>query len=322
MKRRSALSVWHGIALCVMVGAVAPVAAQTKAAAWQPPRTPDGRPDLQGTWDNTTATQLQRPAEFANKAHFTEDEAREYERTWLERLLKSIPEGDRTGADLNEVYLDPKRVVADRRTSLVVDPPNGRIPPLVKAAQERAAARPPENYDDPEARPITERCLIGNDGGGLALSPPIVPNPFALNYYKIVQTSTHVMLFAENIHDVRIIRIGGKHLPSGLQSWLGDSIGTWEGDTLVVDTTNINEKVRWRGSSTRMHVVERFTRTSPTTITYRATIEDPDTWSAPWTIEVPFVATNQRLFEYACHEGNYSLEGILRGARAEEKAKK
>jgi hypothetical protein len=311
------------VAISVLCGVSAP-AAQSQSSpavrAWQPPRTPDGRPDLQGTWDITTATQLQRPAEFADKTHFTDAEARAYEKTWLERLLKTIPEADRTGADLNEIYLDDKKVVADRRTSLIVEPLNGRVPPLTPAAQARLAARPPENRDDPESRPLAERCLIGNDGGGLAMTAPIVPNPFAMNFYQIVQTPTHVLLFVENMHDARIIRIGGTHLPRHVQTWLGDSIGRWEGDTLVVDTTNLGEKTHWRGTTGKLHVVERFTRTGPTTITYRATVEDVDTWSAPWTLEVPFVASAQRLFEAACHEGNYAIENILRGARFEERA--
>jgi hypothetical protein len=322
MKRWPPVLLW-ALAVVSPVMAQQPPSPPARPAAepWQPPRTPDGRPDLQGTWDNTTATQLQRPPEFKDKAHFTESEAREYERTWLERLLKPLSDGDRYGADLNEIYLDDKKVVADRRTSLIIDPPDGRLPPLVPAAQARNAARPKgENYDDPEARPLSERCLTGNDGGGLAVAAPIVPNPFAMNFYRIVQTPAYVLLFVENMHDARIIRIGGTHLPPQIQTWLGDSVGRWDGDTLVVDTTNLGAKTQWRGTTGRLHVVERFTRTGPKTLTYRATAEDPETWSAPWTLEVPFMASTQRLFEAACHEANYSLEGILRGARAEERA--
>jgi hypothetical protein len=310
---------WRPIVGFVVV--LVPLASTAFGQNVRVPRTADGRPDLQGTWDNTTATQLQRPAEFADKTHFTEDEARAYEKTWLERLLKVIPEDDRTGADLNEIYLDDKKVGANRRTSLIVDPPNGKIPALVKAAQDRNAARPRPTRDDPEARPLGERCLLANDGGGLNVGAPINPNPFGLNYYRIVQTQSHVIIFGENMHESRIIRIGGRHLPDHMQTWLGDSVGRWEGDTLVVDTTNFSEKVHWRGSTPRLHVTERFTRTGPSTLTYRATIEDPDTWEVPWTIEVPFVATTRRLFEYACHEGNWAIEGVLRGARAEERRK-
>src|SRR5262249_22730756 len=156
-------------------------------------------------------------------------------------------------ADLSEVWLNRSKVVPDRRTSLVIDPPSGVLPPLVKAAEERRAARKPPKFDDPEERPLSERCLLGTDAGALSLTPPILPNIFAMNYYRIVQTPTHVMLFTEIVHDARVIRIGGEHLPRGIQRWLGDSVGRWEGDTLVVDTTNISDKVQFRGSTGRIH---------------------------------------------------------------------
>ena len=283
------------------------------------PRTPDGRPDLQGFWTNTTATPLQRPRELGDKRHFSKAEAAEYERTWLERLVQGEDEEDRTGADLNEIYLDDRSVVPDLRTSLIVDPQTGRLPPFVKAAEERLAARPRPNYDDPEARPLGERCILGLDGGS-PLTSPIVPNLYFGNFYQIVQTPAHIMIFTEQIHDARIIRIGGTHVPGAIQRWLGDSIGRWDGDTLVVDTTNINTKGAIRGASAGLHVVERWTRTAPSTVTYRATVDDPETWSVPWTLEFPFAATTQRPFEYACHEGNFAVEGVMRGARADERA--
>jgi len=290
-------------------------------SAWQPPRTPDGHPDLHGFWTNVTATPLERPAEFANKAHFTRAEAAEYERTWMARLIKDEEEVDRTGADLNEVYLDNRKVVPDLRTSLIIEPSNGRLPPLVEAAKARTAALSPPNYDDPEARPLGERCILGIDGGQ-PVTPPIVPNLYNNNSYQIVQTPQYVMIFGEQVHDARIIRIGGRHLPSGVWRWLGDSIGRWEGGVLVVDTTNIHESAAYRGNATaRIHVVERFARTGPSTITYRATVDDPDTWSRPWTLEFPFRAADEGPFEYACHEGNLAIENVLRGARAAEKTK-
>jgi len=290
------------------------------APPWRTPRTPDGRPDLQGTWTNNTATPLARPDEFKDRRTFTDAEAREWERTWLDRLIKTLPEADRTAADLSEDWFNRGKVVPDRRTSLIVDPESGLLPPTVKAAQERAAARPPRDYNDPENRSLGERCLIGMDAGGLSVAPPIVPNPLSMNYYRIVQTPTHIMIFGELVHDARVIRLGGEHLPRRMQRWLGDSVGHWEGDTLVVDTTNVSDKIHWRNSSGAIHVVERFSRTGPSTITYRATVEDHETWSAPWTLEYPFAATSERLFEYACHEHNYSMEGGLRGARADERA--
>ena len=323
---RRALSWSLGIAACGLLVCAVPALPQTAARApasrWHVPRMPDGRPDLQGTWTNNTATPLVRPAALAGKQHFTQEEAAEFERTWLERLVAAVPERDRFGADLSEVWFDRAKVVPDRRTSLIVEPENGLLPPLVPAARDRSAARPPRNYDDPESRPLGERCLVGEDPGGFSAGPPIVPNVFAFNYYRIVQTPAHVMIFSELVHDARIIRIGGEHLPQDIRRWFGDSVGHWEGDTLVVDTTNVSEKVQFAGSTGRIHVVERLTRTGPSTITYRATIDDPETWSTPWTMEVPFAATSARLFEYACHEHNYAMEGGLRGARADEKAGK
>jgi hypothetical protein len=311
------------VACCALVAAVGtqPGGVTNIKEQWRPKRTPDGRPDLQGIWTNTTATPLQRPRELGNKTHFTKAEAEEYARTWMTRLIEDEDEIDRMGADLNEIYLDERTVVPDRRTSLIVEPATGRLPGLVKTAEARMAARPRPNYDDPESRPLGERCILGLDGGQ-PVTPPIVPNLYFGNFYQIVQTPTHLMIFTEQIHDARIVRIGGAHAPAAVQRWLGDSIGRWEGDTLVVDTTNIHELAAFRGATTKIHVVERFTRTGPSTITYRATVDDPDTWSQPWSLEFPFVATTKRPFEYACHEGNRAVEGVLRGARAEEEAKK
>ena len=284
------------------------------------PRTPDGHPDLQGFWTNTTATPFQRPREFGDRSHFTRAEAAEYTRTWLERLVQDEDEQDRTAADLNSTYLDDRTVLPDLRTSLIVDPPTGRLPPRSGAAEGRRSARPPGNYDDPEARPLGERCILGLDGG-MAVTPPIVPNFYFGNFYQIVQTRTHLVIFGELVHDARIVRVGGVHFTPDIPRWLGDSIARWDGDTLVIDTINISEKVGFAGATGRVHVVERLTRTGPSTIVYRATVEDPDTWSAPWTIEFPFVSSAQPPYEYACHEGNYAVEGVLRGARADEKAK-
>jgi len=328
MHSSKVVALWSFVILCILASVASPLWAQSSSLAsvtqpWQPPRTPDGKPDLQGTWTNNTATPLVRPKEYADKRYFTEAEAAEFERSWLARLLRVISDTDRqTAGDLSEDWFDRAKVVPDRRTSLVIDPENGLLPPRVKAADERRAARQPMNYDDPESRSLGERCLLGDDVGGESVTPPIVPNPFAFNYYRIVQTATHVLIFGELVHDARVIRIGGTHLPRGLQQWLGDSVGRWEGDALVVDTTNISEKVHFAGATGGIHVVERFTRTGPSTITYRATVDDPNTWSAPWTMEVPFSTTEERLFEYACHEANYSMAGALRGARAQEKDQK
>jgi hypothetical protein len=279
------------------------------------------RPDLQGIWTNGTVTPLQRPADVASKQVLSEAEAAEYERTWLEQFRKNFPPEDLQAPDLDYTYMDRMKVVASRRTSLILDPPDGRLPALLPAAQARAAARPKSSHDDPELVGLDERCLLSVAFGSSNASPPMVPNPFGQNFYQVVQTLDHVMIFTETVHDARIIRIGGRHLPAHVQLWLGDSIGHWEGDTLVVDTTNFTEKTHFRGSGSRLHVVERFTRTSPSTVGYQFTADDPDTWARPWTAEIPFSATGERMFEYACHEGNHSMENVLRGARAEEKRK-
>jgi hypothetical protein len=275
--------------------------------------------DLQGMWSSGTITPLQRPADLASKEFFSEAETAEYERTWLENFRKNFPPEDLQAPDLDYTYMDRLKVVGTRRTSLITDPADGRLPALLPAAKARADARPPKSNDDPELLGLDERCLLETALGSSNASPPMVPNPFGQNLYQIVQTATHVLIYTEVVHDARIIRIGGQHPPSSVQLWLGDSIGRWEGDTLVVDTTNFTEKSHFRGSGPRLHVVERFTRTAPDAIRYQFTVDDPDTWARSWSAEVPFTATSERIFEYACHEGNYSMLNVLRGARAEQR---
>src|SRR5919197_2288454 len=183
------------------------------------------------------------------------------------------------------------------------------------ASETTASAGPPGAFDNPEQRPLAERCLLGF----LSTSgPPTLPNYFYNNLKQIVQTPTSVMILNEMVHDARVVRIGGEHLPKRVRRWNGDSIGRWDGDTLVVDTTNFTPKTQFQGSSENLHVVERFTRVDPKTILYRFTVEDPTTWDRPWTGEYPWNATDEKLYEYACHEGNYALENMLRGARAKE----
>src|SRR5262245_5615037 len=201
------------------------------------------RRDLSGTWANGTATPLERPAEFKDRKWLSDEEAARYEEGALQRLLDAIPPVDRMlGADLNYTYLDYHRVVEDRRTSLIVDPPDGRIPALVPQAQARLSAPRPPSSDDPETRTFDDRCIISMPFGAANAVPPIVPNPFAANYYQIVQTPDYVMILSELLHDARIIKLNGAHLPAHVQPWLGDSVGRWEGDTLVVETTNFSAK--------------------------------------------------------------------------------
>jgi hypothetical protein len=293
--------------------AVAQVGAQTRTAP---------HPDFQGSWSNGTATPLQRPKELGDQSTLTAAEAAEWERTAVERLRAQIPAPDLDFApDLDETFLETHtmKVIDTRRTSLIVDPANGRLPPLLPAAEARAEKRPPpDNYDDPEAIGLDERCLLEVAFNSSNAAPPMVPNPFGQNYYQFVQTNDYVMIFTEVVHDARIIRIGGSHLPPRMQQWLGDSIGRWDGNTLVVDTTNFTPKSHFAGSGERLHVVERFSPDGPDTIRYRVTVDDPDTWAVPWTAEIPFKRTTQPIYEYACHEGNRAIENYMRGARATE----
>ena len=230
-------------------------------------------------------------------------------------------------------------VDGEKRSSIVIDPPDGKVPPMKPEATQRnnalragavapdageaaAAAGPPGAFDGPELRPLAERCLLGF---GSTSGPPTLPNYFYNNMKQIVQTPTSIMILNEMVHDARVIRMNAQHLPSHIRLWMGDSIGRWEGDTLVVDTTNFTSKTQFRGASDQLHVVERFRRVDANTILYRFTIEDPATWDKPWTGEYPWVATKENLYEYACHEGNHSLGGMLKGARlkeAEDAAKK
>jgi hypothetical protein len=284
-------------------------------------RGPDPHPDLQGYWTNSTATPLERPKELGDKAVFTPEEAARFEQGGMARFLSSIPEDQKvTAADLNDTYLETSdfKVVADRRTSLIIEPANGQLPAPVPDAAKRATTPRARNYDGPEGLTLDERCLTSTDFGYSTAAPPLVPTPF-FNYYQIVQTDSAVVILSEGVHDARIIRVGGQHLPPTMRRWLGDSIGHWEGDTLVVDTTNYSEKSSFHGSSPELHVVERFRRVDANTISYRATVADPGTWTAPWTADIPFVATDSPIYEYACHEANYSMEFSLRGTRAAER---
>jgi hypothetical protein len=274
--------------------------------------------DLQGTWSNGTITPLERPAELASLAYLSPAAATEYESTWLESFRKNFTAEDLMAPDLDYTFMDRLRVVPSRRTSLITDPPDGRLPPLLPAAKARAEARPKQSRDDPEVMGLAERCLMETSFGSSTSAPPLVPSPFGQNYFQIVQTPTHVMIHSELVHDARIVRIGGPHLPPSVQLWLGDSVGRWDGDTLVVDTTNFSERTHFRSSGPRLHVVERFTRSSETTIDYTFTVDDPEAWAQPWSAEVPFRAVSDRIYEYACHEANYSMMNVLRGARAEE----
>jgi hypothetical protein len=229
-------------------------------------------------------------------------------------------------ADVARAYNDfwwdrGTKVVKTRRTSMVVDPPDGRIPALTPEAQKKAAERVEYRRlhpaDGPEHRPLAERCVLWPTAG-----PPMLPSAYN-NNYQIVQAPGYVMILVEMIHDARIIPTDGRpHLPPGVRQWLGDSRGRWEGNTLVVETTNFTDKTTFRGSGDTLRLIERFTRTDPGTLTYEFTVEDETSFVRPWTAEIPMVKAEGPLFEYACHEGNYGMENVLAGARAEEKRAK
>jgi hypothetical protein len=285
-------------------------------------KAPVGQPDLQGIWTNVTVTPFERPSELKDKAFFTAEEAQAYEKQVIERnnadRRDGPPEAD-VGRAYNDAWYDRgTRVGKTLRTSLVIDPPDGRVPPMLPEAQKRQQDRLAQGrgrqFDGPENRSLAERCLIWP-----TLGPPMLPS-FYNNNYRIVQGPGYVAILSEMIHDVRIIPTDGRpHIPSNVRLWAGDSRGRWEGNTLVVDTTNFTDKTAWRGSSENLHLIERFTRNDSDTLMYEVTVEDQATWARPWKIQIPMRKTGAPIYEYACHEGNYAMEGMLAGARAEEK---
>ena len=301
-----------------------PSAGQAPAAkkAWTPPRTVDGQPDLQGVWTNATITPLERPADLAGKAFFTAAEAVAHEKEVVENANV-----DRRRSDIstdvalayNEAWWDRgTKVVKTLRTSLIVDPADGKLPALTPDGQKRAAALADQRRlhpaDGPESRSLPERCIMWPTAG-----PPMMPSVYN-NNYQIFQAPGYLAIMVEMIHDVRIIPLDGHpHLPSNVRQWLGDSRGRWEGNTLVVETTNFTGKTRFRGASEDMRLTERFTRTDPETILYEYTVDDPATYTKAWTAQVTMSKSQSQVYEYACHEGNYGMTGILTGARAEEK---
>jgi hypothetical protein len=307
--------------ICALAIAVA--AAPTAVLAQHAPQ---ARPNLEGTWNGATLTPLQRPPDFKDRATFTAEEAAEYKRTAPERHRNRLPSAaDRlTQADIDESFVETEVYHLDRlRTSLIVDPPNGVLPELLPAARTRIAGRPKRLFDNPESFGLAERCLLGNFGlGGSLASPPLIPSEVIPGYYRIVQTDTSVLIYTEWVHDARVVRLNGTHVAPGIRKWLGDSIGHYEGDTLVVDTTNFRAESHNLDSGERLHVVERFRLMDDKTLLYRVTVDDPETWATAWTAEWPFTVTDIRMYGVECHEGNYAIENFLRGARAEERRTK
>jgi hypothetical protein len=306
----------------VLIGIV--MAAGTLVVAQQATRTASGHPDLQGTWNFSTITPLERPAEFAGKEFLTDAEAAAYEARTVQRNNRDTRESS-ADADVasayNEFWWDrgvhAARVNGRVRTSLIVDPPDGRIPALTADAQRRAAARADARRDHPadgpEDRSLGERCLLFNAG------PPMLSGPYN-NFVQILQTPDYVVILNEMIHDSRIVPLDGRpHLPQGIRRLLGDSRGRWDGNTFVVETTNFSDKTNVRGSGEQLRLTERFTRADAKTLLYEFTVDDPGSFVRPWTAVLPMSKTDDQIYEYACHEGNYAMTGILRGARSQER---
>jgi len=305
----AALAIVIGTLVTLNLGAQAPASSQKP---WTPPRTEWGDPDLQGVYNYATLTPLERAAAYANKPVLTEQEAAAYENQNIERQAANTLVT--AGAD----WWDPGgRRLVDRRTSLIVDPPNGRMPPLTPQAQAAQRGRGRGNAtttDGPEDLGLNVRCLQYPTAG-----PPMMPGMYNVDV-QLVQTKQYFVIVNEMIHDARIVPLDGR--PHGtIQRWLGDSRGHWEGATLVVET--VNQKVPFRGSDQNLHLIERFTRTDANTIEYRFTVEDPTVWTQPWTASLPLRRTDLGFFEYACHEGNErSMVGTLKTSRMDDSPQK
>jgi hypothetical protein len=305
---------------------------------WTPPRTPDGQPDLQGIWLNNSATPLERPKALEGKQFLTDEELNELKKR-AARLFDANGDGDFVGGDgfFLALLANPKQFKNpdatgsavnmverefDHRTSLIVDPRDGRIPPLTPEGQERLARSPTPNAaglrrpDGPEGLSTDLRCITSG-------IPRLGGNAASYNsYYRIVQAPRYVVLVSEVIHDARIIPLNGRpHLSTDIRQWEGDSRGRWEGNTLVVDTTNFSPQSRFMGSAENLHLSERFTRVAPDAIDYEITLSDPTTWTTSWTAVIHLKQSQNKMYEYACHEGNYhTMLGVLGAARAEEKS--
>src|SRR5215831_9130718 len=295
---------------------VAPAAAKP----WAVTKTPDGQPDLQGYWTNNTMTPLQRPTGVTKEFYAKEE--------FFEALKKQaeLDGEEATPGTVEDVHYDHSQFGLDRtqglltpnlRTSMIINPSDGRIPPLTAEGQKRTADLAAEKkkqgaqYDQAQNLSTTTRCLYM---GGVPIIPPAYNNT-----YQIVQSPGYVMILIELLHEARVIPLDRPHAPQTVRSWMGDSRGHWEGNTLVIETTNFNDKVSFQGASQDLKLIERLTRTGETTMKYEFTVDDPRTWTQPWKAEMPATKTNGPIFEHACSEGNLSMRNMLAGARAEEK---
>ncbi len=306
---------------CILLGlglaATVATAQQTSGTA-NPFRTSWGDPDLQGIWSNATLTPLERPDRAPDQEYLTEAEAAEIEGAGIERTLAPLKAEVEASGELNDAYMEVGKVVRSRRTSLIVDPPNGKVPFTPEGRARRAkefgrlvGAIPINSYED---RPMNDRCLLT---GGL-----MTPNPFYLNNHQIFQTQDHVAIKSEVMNETRIIPLDRRPpLDDRIRLWGGSSRGHWEGNTLVVETANWNGRSVFFGSTAEQRVVERFTRVDASTIDYEATVTDPASYTQAWTLANTMRAIEGPIYEYACHEGNYGLVNILEGVRAQEKAR-
>jgi hypothetical protein len=325
------------------MGMLMTISATALAESYKAPRNEFGQPDLQGNWSNATLTGLERPAAFGTRLEITEQEAAQIEGTAAQHVeenakptdpthgIQDLPKDcgygfSGTNCGYNNFWVDRGtqviRINGKARSSIITEPANGRIPPMLPEARKRLTAKSAAfrkgagAVDGPEIRSLGERCLMSF---GSSAGPPMLPLMYN-NTYTIVQTKDAVMIEVEMVHDVRVVRLNGKPLPKSITKWMGDSIGRWEGDTLVVETSNFHPQHGFRGAQENLKVTERFTRVSPQQILYKFTVEDPTTFSQPFSGELPMNYTPEKLYEYACHEGNYALPGILAGAREEERA--
>jgi hypothetical protein len=304
-----------------------PAASQSAKApvpgSFKAPRTPDGQPDMQGIWSNAILTPLERPADLKDKPFFTKEEAAAYVRRTIDQNNKDSRDGAGTETDVARAYNDfwwdrGTGIAKTLRTSLIVDPPDGRIPALTPAAEKRAAqvkeARRLHPADGPEDRGVGERCILLNSAG-----PPMMPSAYN-NNYQVVQSAKTFVILNEMVHDARVIPLDGRpHLAQNIRLWMGDSRGHWEGETLVVDTMNFTGQTAFRGSGANLHLTERFTRMDAETLLYEFTVDDPESFAKPWSAAIPSVRTSGPILEYACNEGNYGMTGLLSAARSEER---
>ena len=330
MKRKNSdqLSLLSAAVLLTAAGNVFSQEPQSFDTEYEAPRTSFGHPDLQGVWSNAILTPLERPSEFAEQAFLTEEQAAAYQTQRLQETFR----GDRNvdaATDVSYAYNNfwwawGTEIARNHRTSLIVDPPDGRIPQLTPDAQARRdarlARRAEHPADGPEDRLLRERCIVWDGNNDAGAGPPMMPASYN-NNFRVVQTEDYVLLLKEMVHETRIIPLDGRpHLPPNVRQWLGSSRARWEDDTLVVETTNLTDKTSYMGASEGMHLTERFTRAADDILLYEFTVDDPAAFSSPWTAQIPTVKLDGLIYEFACHETNRGLMGLLSGARAEEAA--